>query len=157
MTPQGAIRDWRQRWERIKTEAEELNKPQRILMSGEAIKAARDRLLSFFVLAYHLKDALKEESRIGDEIVERAITHDLDFSLLADLANLDKHGRLRKSPRSGVVPTIGAASGVQDGAGQDGWKLSMMIHHGPRTRDGLTFASSVLEAWRRHLSGWGLL
>jgi hypothetical protein len=126
-------------------------------MSGEAIRSARDRLFSFFVLTYHLKDGLKEESGIEANIIEGAVRADPDLALLADLANLDKHGRLDRPPRSGSVPRIGEVAGLQDGAGSDGWRLSMPIHHGDRTLDGLTVARGAVDAWRRHLKGWKLL
>lgn len=56
--------------------------------------------------------------------VESAITKDARLALLADLANLDKHMKLTKAPRSGTVPSIEKISGVDDQA-SGGWKLSV--------------------------------
>jgi hypothetical protein len=63
-------------------------------MSGVAINAANHRLQSFYIQAYHLKDALKSAPAI-----EPAIAADPALALLADLANLDKHSRLNRPPR----------------------------------------------------------
>src|SRR5262245_9935394 len=122
-------------------------------MSANAIHAARDQLLAFFVQAYHLKDSLSQASGIDRGGLECAITKEPDLALLADLANLDKHGRLTRPPRSGSVPRVDdSVSGIQDGAGREGWRLGVTLHHGGRRIDGLAFANAVVDAWRRHLS-----
>jgi hypothetical protein len=59
------------------------------LLSSEAIHAARHQLHSLYIQAYHLKDALKDESTttgVGGQKVEDAITNTPELALLADLA-----------------------------------------------------------------------
>lgn len=61
------------------------------------------------------------------------------FALLADLANLDNHGRLTKPLRSGHTPKIKRVSGI-DEPGSRGWRLSMIVEHDGRGLDGLEVA-----------------
>ena len=128
-------------------------------MSGDAIHRTRHRLHSFFVQTYHLKDALKGESAtigVSAADIERAVTDEPDLTLLADLANLDKHGNLNRAPRSGHVPKIVSVSGITD-ATPGTWRLDLVIEHDLRRLDGLAFAKRAVEAWRKILTGWGLL
>jgi hypothetical protein len=127
------------------------------VVSGDSIFAWRDRLCSFWVRTYHLKDALKEAAPalgLDPKDIEKAIANDPRLALLADLANLDKHQRLSKGPRSGCVPVIGKASG-QDVIPQ-GWILRVPIEHNGSTLDGLDVARAAVAAWREKLEGWGL-
>jgi hypothetical protein len=108
-----------------------------------AIMAARAELLTFFVRSYHLKDALVAEAAalaLTRNEIEKAISGDPELALLADLANLDKHHRLDRPPRSGEVPVI-----------------ELPIHRAGAVRDGLDVASSTTAAWQVKLEGWGLL
>jgi hypothetical protein len=131
--------------------------------SSDAIHAARHQLHSFFVQAYSLKDALKEAALrdayclslgVKPEDIETAINNDARLTLLADLANLDKHEILRR-PRSGFIPKIAKVSAVSDS--DSGWRLSMRIEHGPRRLDGLGVARDAVDAWRSALTALGLL
>ncbi len=61
LTPADQVRDWKRRWHEVERELAELQAPQTGGVSGEAIHAARHRLHSFYVQAYHIKDALKNE------------------------------------------------------------------------------------------------
>jgi hypothetical protein len=151
MTPQDHERDWRRVWDRLNELIEELERRETGALSGAAIKTKRDRLVEFFVAAYHLKDLLKESVVPGQE-VEDAITADTNLALLADLANLTKHGSLTR-PRSGAAPEMGEVHGDQSGSGDGGWQLAFAIRHAGLTYDGLTFARRAIEAWRGHLSG----
>jgi hypothetical protein len=69
---------------------------------------------------------LKAEGAVAGGTVEQAITSDPNLALLADLANLDKHFKLSRAPRSGDVPTI-TVKGVQPGSGEGGWRLEATI------------------------------
>ena len=151
-------RDWRLRWKLVECELQAIVSPHEEIMSRESIHAAQQRLLSFFILAYHLKDALKHEARVLGIVrsdIEKAINDDTRLALLADLANLDKHSRLTEPPRSGSIPVIARVSGVDIPEG--GWKLSMQVEHGTKILDGLAIAEDVAVAWRERLTAWKLI
>ncbi len=150
-------RDWQHRWEQVQRRLRTIFQPRQVTLSGASIQDARGELHSFYVEAYHLKDALKNLlGSVGrdPQQVERVINGDGRLALLADLANLDKHGKLNVPPRSGYVPTISETGGnVVSG----GWRLSMMIQHGTRSLDGLLVAQDAVEAWKDALNMFGLL
>ena len=161
-------RDWRQRWDQIQHSLGTLLALRTEQISKETIQTARHQLQSFYVQAYSLKDALKEAALkepvfvslgVKPEDIETIVGKDASLALLADLANLDKHEVLRRSPRSGVVPTIGKVSAVSDSvsAAGSGWRLSLTIKHGSRSLDGLAVARDAISAWRRALTALGLL
>ena len=157
LSPAAQVRDWRQRWLEIQSHLRRLCAPHSETLSGESIQTANHELQSFFVQAYHLKDLLIEAANttgISRTTIEDAIKQDARLSLLADLANLDKHGKLSKPPRSGEVPVIGAVSGVSNKA--EGWHLSLRVQHKGATLDGLTVAAEAVAAWEMHLRQWGL-
>ena len=157
-TPGAQARDWRQRWLEIQEHLKRLLAPRSEEQSGKTIQAANHDLHSFFVQAYHLKDSLIQESAttgIPQSTIEDAIRRDPHLALLADLANLEKHGMLTKPPRSGDVPVWGTVSGVTHGG--PGWRLSLEIHHKGKTLDGLTVAGEAVSAWERQLRQWGLI
>jgi len=159
LQPAEQARDWRRRWAEIERELSELLAPQQDGLSADAIHAARHRLHSFYIQAYHLKDALKEEASttgVAKQAVEDAISADPSLALLADLANLDKHGNLNKPPRSGHVPRVVSESGTS-GTDGPGWRLNLEIEHDGKILDGLQVADAAVAAWRRELTGWGLL
>jgi hypothetical protein len=156
LTPGAQARDWRQRWVEIQGHLKRLLAPHSESMSAAAIQNANHDLHSFFVQAYHLKDSLIQDAQttgVPADTVENAITADPNLALLADLANLEKHRKLTKSPRSGAIPTWDV-SGVSDSG--TGWRLSLKIQHKGNTYDGLTFAGQAMSAWERHLKLWGL-
>jgi hypothetical protein len=119
-------------------------------LTGDAVNSAQHELASLFIQTYHLKDALIKETSIRKADIEAAITASRDLALLADLANLDKHGQLDKPPRSGIVPRIGPPQGIADGV-IPGWRLSLPIWHGPKTLDGLDIARRAVQAWEQTL------
>ena len=128
-------------------------------MSGESIHARLQQLFSFFIHAYHLKDALKDAAPslgLNASDIEAAITNDPRLALLADLANLDKHFKLTNPPRSGCVPAIEQISGVDNAAG-NGWFLSVKIKHYAVILDGLAVAKDAIAAWQEKFSAWGTL
>ena len=132
LTPAAQVRDWRQRWLEIQSHLRRLCAPHSETLSGESIQTANHELQSFFVQAYHLKDSLIEDANttgISRTTIESAIKQDAHLSLLADLANLDKHGKLSRPPRSGDVPVM-SVSGVSNKA--EGWHLSLMVQHKDR-------------------------
>jgi hypothetical protein len=157
LTPADQDRDSRRRWREIQREYDAIEKRHTDPRSGDAVHAAATRLLSFFGLAYHLKDGLIADSAahgISTKDIEDAITADDTLALLADLANLDKHFVLTKPPRSGDIPVIGP---VHDESTDDnGWQLVMPIVHKGTTKDGLAVARQTVDAWRVLLAGWGL-
>ncbi len=153
-------RDWKRRWEVLQGEMERLRGPQAGALSGDAIHGAQQGLQSFFIQAYHLKDALKADTAshgVSGSDIEKAITASPDLALLADLANLDKHFSLDRPPRSGEVPRVLSARGVQAGSGEGGWRLELLISHGTGSLDGLEVAEAAMRAWKRQLERWNLL
>ena len=159
LIPGNQTRDWKQRWKLIQDELQVILSPHMETMSSESIHAAQQRLLSFFIQTYHLKDALKDASvglGLKPKGVEDAVTNDPRLSLLADLANLDKHMSLTQPPRSGTVPIIGQVSGKDCLMGA-GWKLSIQIQHGTSTFNGLRVAEDAVNAWRTQLKAWKLI
>jgi hypothetical protein len=158
LTPAAQVRDWRQRWLEIQSHLTRLCAPHSEILSGESIQTANHELQSFFAQAYHLKDLLIEDANttgISRTTIEDAIKQDARLSLLADLANLDKHGKLSKPPRSGEVPVVGPVSGVSNKA--EGWHLSLKVQHKGATLDGLTVAAEAVAAWEIHLRQWGVI
>src|SRR5260370_15945887 len=157
LTPSAQGRNWRQRWLELQEHSKRLLVPHTEALSGPSIQTANHDLHSFFVQAYHLKDLLIQEANttgIPASAIENAITQDPHLALLADLANLDKHGRLAKPARSGDVPVL-AVSGIAHG--DAGWRLSLKIHHKGNTLDGLALAGQTVSAWARELRSWGLV
>lgn len=152
MHPHDTDRNWRRRWTELESEWSKLDQPITETMSGAAINAANHRLQSFYIQGYHLKDALKSV----DPAVESAISADPALALLADLANLDKHSRLIRRPRSGGVPMIVSVSGEQPGS-RGSWRLRLKIQHKGRTLDGMDVAREAMDAWRAYLKTSGLL
>jgi len=159
LVPGNQTRDWKQRWSQAQKDLQSVFSPSTEAMSGESIHAWLHRLFSFFIHAYHLKDALKDAAPslgLNASDIEAAITNDPRLALLADLANLDKHFKLTKPPRSGCVPVIEQISGVDSAAG-NGWLLSVKIKHGTVILDGLAVAKDAIAAWQEKLSTWGIL
>jgi predicted RNA-binding Zn-ribbon protein involved in translation (DUF1610 family) len=159
LRPGDQARGWKRRWTETERDLAELLRPHLADCSSDAIHAARHRLHSFFIHAYHLKDALREEvasTGVAKAAVERAITNEPALALLADLANLDKHGNLNQPPRSGHVPLIVGAAGTSL-SDKAGWRLDLEIRHDGNRLDGLQVAEDAVAAWRRVLTGWGLL
>jgi hypothetical protein len=151
-------RDWRRRWEILQEDLVELETPRSGELSGRAIHAAAQQLQSFYIQLYHLKDALKLEPGshgVSRQTIEAAVSAEPELSLLADLANLDKHVNLRNT-RSGAVPHVTAVRGVRAGSGEGGWRLEVEISHAGRSLDGLEVARAALAAWERQLATWGL-
>ncbi len=109
MSPGDQSRPWELRWRSIESSLQHLQQLQQGGVDRAAIEAAERELLDFYVLAYHLKDALIKEGAAPKQDVENAINNDPRLALLADLANLDKHHVLdvvRYPPRSGAAPSI---------------------------------------------------
>lgn len=158
MEPAYSKRDWQQRWNELKRECDRLNEPLIEAMSGASINAAHHRLQSFFIQAYHLKDALiaDQSNGLAKNDVEIAISHSPILSLLADLANLDKHSKLDRTPRSGSIPVILSVKGQHPQAA-NGWQLCVNISHNGRVLDGVDIANQVLKEWRMQLKLWNLI
>lgn len=152
MHPRDTDRNWRRRWEELETEWSRIDQPIIETMSRAAINTSNHRLQSFYIQAYHLKDSLKSVA----PAIESTISADPILALLADLANLDKHSKLNRPPRSGDVPVIVSVSGEEPGAG-GGWRLCLEIRHKGQTLDGMDVARRVMNAWRTYLKGSGLL
>jgi hypothetical protein len=160
LTPGDQHRGWRRRWQEAQRDLGHLLSPQSAPMSADSIHAAGQRLHAFFVQTYHIKDALKNESAstgIQPAAVENAIGEEPALALLADVANLDKHGKLIKPPRSGHTPSIVSLAGDSANQAPGTWRLRVTIGHAGRLLDGLQVAQDAVDAWRRTLSGWGLI
>ncbi len=149
LVPGIQARDWELRWTLLQDELAQILRPHTEMMSGQSIHLAAQRLFSFFIHAYHLKDALKRF--IGDEI-EDVVTKDQTLSLLADVANLDKHTSLDRRTRSDAVPCTIKISGEDLPA--VGWRLIVQIEHQGRVLDGLCLAKDVMKTWRGKLESW---
>lgn len=159
LIPGNQARDWKQRWSQAQKDLQSISSPSAETMSGDSIHGWLQQLFSFFIHAYHLKDALKDAAPslgLTASDIESAITSDPRLALLADLANLDKHFRLTKQPRSGCIPVIEQISGV-DSAAENGWLLSVKIKHGTVVLDGLAVAKDAIAAWQEKLSTWNIL
>lgn len=159
LIPGNQARDWKQRWRQAQKDLQSVTSPSAETMSRESIHAWLQQLFSFFIHAYHLKDALKDAAPslgLNASDIEAAITNDPRLAFLADLANLDKHFKLTKPPRSGCVPVIEKISGVDSAAG-NGWFLSVEIKHGTVVLDGLAVAKNAIAAWQEKLSAWSIL
>src|SRR5215813_11615684 len=159
LVPGNQARDWKQRWKLVQEELRLVSSPHKEAMSTESIHASADRLFSFFIQTYHLKDALKDAAPgigLKPSNVEDAITNDSRLALLADLANLDKHTKLTKRPRSGCAPVIKKTSGADSSTG-NGWRLSVEIEHGASVLDGLSVAQDAVTAWQEKLKAWGFI
>ncbi len=163
LVPGDQKRGWKQRFHEAERELTELLAPQTSTRSAGTVNAARHSLHSFYVQTYHIKDALKVDAGstgISGSTVEAAISGDPVLALLADLANLDKHGAWnpKKTPRSGSVPVIESVGGTSSHNSQpETWRLDMVIKHAGKTLDGLQVAEEAVAAWRKLLVGWGLL
>lgn len=158
LTPGQQARDWRQRWIEIKTHEQNLQKPRIEQLSAVSIHSARHDLHSFYVQAYHLKDSLIQDAAttgVNMVSIEGAIKQNATLSLLADLANLDKHGKLTRPPRSGSTPSIKQVAA--DSSGNTGWRLLLEISHQSKTLDGLQVAADVVREWDKQLKAWGLI
>lgn len=151
-------RGWRQRWVEIQSDLKRMQEPHTDSCSSESIHRAHHELHSFYVQAYHLKDSLildAPNTGVTGFTIESTITSDPDLALLADLANLDKHGSLTRKPRSGHVPRIREIAG--DGLHDQGWRLCLIIEHNGRQLDGLVFAKDAVQAWVKQLQEWKLI
>lgn len=154
LTPGRRDRDWRLRWELLLAQLLAITGPRMGERNANEINAAAQEVHQFFISAHHLKNALIEDGVISSETVEDAIDKSPTLALLADLANLDKHRRMRRPPRSGAVPVI---ESVSDISSDDTWRLRMVIGHKGQRHDGAAFAEQAIEAWRIQLDKWGLL
>ena len=154
LSPGVQDRNWHLKWQQLATRLPHVSGPRTEQRSATAIHSATQDLFEFFVSAYHLKDAVIADNVIGKQIVEDTINNSPTLALLADLANLDKHRKLTKPPRSGDVPVVTRISDISVGPG---WQLSVSIRHKGTVTDGVAFATQVVDEWRRHLQSWNLL
>ena len=117
---------------------------------------------AFYIQTYHLKDSLKDASAttgISPQAIEDEITNNSDLALLADLANLDKHFRLSKKPRSDDAPKIVGVRGITrtGESSPEGWRLGVVIEHKGQRLDGRDIAKRSIAAWHDALQRWHLL
>lgn len=163
LIPADQTRGWKQRFHEAERELKKLLAPQTSPRSADTVNAERDALHAFYVQTYHIKDALKADvasTGISGPTIELAISGEPILALLADLANLDKHGAWdpKKTPRSGSVPVFASHGGTSSHNTQpETWRLDLVIGHAGKTLDGLQVAEEAVAAWRKVLIGWGLL
>lgn len=150
-------RDWKQRWDEILRDLASLDAPRTNEPSRENILEAGRELGTFFVRANELRDALSADPTptVTKGQIQTALKKDGNLALLADLANVIKHVKLDKPPWSGQAPSITRYSALRAGSGESWWLKYEIVHGG--LRDGLQVARDSVEAWRRQLSGWGLI
>ncbi len=125
--PKDQTHGWERRWANIQAELQRLLAPRDGTLSGAAVHAAQRELLGFYVRAYHVKDALKVEAPatgVSGPEIEAAVDADPDLALLVDLANVVKHLKLNRPPRSGDEPHIGQVQGSQAASGKGAGVLS---------------------------------
>lgn len=154
MRPGNQAHDWQLRWRLIEHDVAQVTGLRSGGVSADAIEKAERDLFEFFGSCYHLKDILIQDGIVPKQDMEDAITDDPDLAFLADLANLDKHHRLSKQPRSGDVPrylerTASSAAG--------GWQLNVSMEHHGKTISAVEAATKSVDGWRRFLGGRGLL
>jgi hypothetical protein len=162
LMPAEQDRTWERRWQDAQEHLNRLQSLRPEPMSSAAIHAAHADLQAFYVQTYHLKDSLIAASAttgISRQTIENEITNNADLALLADLANVDKHYRLSRQPRSGYTPKIVRVSGSASSSDADagGWRFEATIQHQGRHLDGLDVAKRTLSAWERALKRWNLL
>lgn len=155
-------RSWQQRWAQVQADLPALLAPHAEPLDAATIHTALARLGEFYAETYHLKDALKEAAGVdgvpNNQEIENAISNDPDLALLADLANLSKHGGPGPGhkPRSGEWPISQGVAGTTSGA-SDGWRLDVTFEHGGQEIDGLEAAERAVRAWSRWLTSVGLI
>lgn len=154
LRPRVQDRDWRIRWQQLERRLPDMVGRRQGPRSAEAIHAAVQEFFDFLGSAYHLKNALRYDSHISEDIVEQAITDSPVLALLADLVNLDKHRHLTRRLRSGAVPRIESVADISDNSG---WKPVVAINHKGHLINGRDFAADAIHEWRVHLEGWDLL
>ncbi len=152
----GKTRGWQQRWQLIQDDLARQLLPRTEPLTDDSIRQAHHELQSLFVQAYNLRDALTEEAGIPLRKMKSAIANEPALALLADMANLDKHGRLKSRPWSGDVPRIVDVQGVT-GSGVAHWGLKVAVELKGIQRDGLEIAQSGIASWHRALSDWKLI
>ena len=154
LSPGAQDRDWRLRWQQLERRLPRVTDPRTEQRSAATIHSATQDLFEFFISAHHLSDALIEDGVVTRQNVDQAMRQNPTLSLLRDLANLDKHRKLKSKPWSGAVPVVEKVSDTSDGPG---WQLVVSIRHDGVLIDGVAFASEVIKEWRRLLLSWTLL
>jgi hypothetical protein len=155
-------RTWERQWKDAQAHLDRLLAPRPEPLNAEAVHAANEDLQAFYVQTYHIKDSLKNASAttgVSRKTVEDEISNNPDLALLADLANLAKHGHLLSPPRSDHVPRIASVHGstISDGSASGTWRLDVVIEHDEQRLDGLDVAKRSVAAWRGALQKWHLL
>jgi hypothetical protein len=159
--PADQVRDWRQRWDRVQAMSRLLDAPL-AEVSAESVQRWRQDLHSFFIHCYHLKDALihQQPNAVTAAAVEAAIDGSSELTLVANLANLDKHDHLTRAPRpkgnpSATTPTYGVLNARTDD-GDGGWRPRLEIKDGNTTHDALTLVRGAVAAWQGILARLGI-
>lgn len=155
-------RDWRWKWQEMEAELAELTAPIPGPAGGTALTHWPGKMLAFLVKCYHLKDALKAElpgclagaSQAG-QVVEDAVTQSPELARLADLANLEKHHKLDRTPRSSALPQVQACT--HEDLPNGTWLPRLAIQHKGTSHDAIQLASAAVAAWRQLLTSWQAL
>jgi hypothetical protein len=151
---------WLDRWKYLCHErATVTGPPTERLRSAEAVHRAEERLTSFMVMEFHLRDCLisdRAKTGIARGKINKAIKSNPTVSLLADVANTVKHVHLNQPPWSGSYPTIGQPSGTTADCPEDAWRLNLPILHDGKTVEAADLARVAMDEWWTLLCGWGL-
>lgn len=158
-TPSEQARDWKQRWTRVQDMALRLQRPLGEV-SNDALQCWRQDLHSFFIHCYHLKDALihQQPNGVTKGAIEAAIEAISELTLVANLANLDKHDHLttlRPKGSNAKAPTYGVLSARTDD-GDAGWRPCLEIHDRSTTHDALALVRGAVAAWQGILARLGI-
>jgi hypothetical protein len=162
LEPEVQERTWERRWQDAQVHLNRLLASRSEPLDADAIHVAHADLQAFYIQTYHLKDSLKDASAttgISPQAIEDEITNNSDLALLADLANLDKHFRLSKKPRSDDTPKIVGVRGITrtGESSPEGWRLGVVIEHKGQRLDGRDIAKRSIAAWHDALQRWHLL
>lgn len=112
-----------------------------------------DAVISFFQIAWHLKDWIRSDTSLNraqrDGILSR-VEHDPILGICADIANRTKHRLLTRSRMDAVLDSSSPSSVEPD------WEQYVVAPDGVR-RDAATATRLICDVWDGILRGPGVL
>jgi hypothetical protein len=141
---------WREQYDRMKRWRARLNE------SGHAEERRRDDIYAFFVCCYHLKDWIKKDASLDEDVhqgVESFVNSNRTLGLAADVANGFKHLERDQKPRVDPSAHVSVVGGFHVGMPEPA--LSGIVVAGDQTwEDASVLADRCIEEWegflRRH-------